>query len=213
MRELAAEASGEVRPRQLYDRDFLAWTQEQAEAMRRRDVGAIDWGNVIEEVETLGRSERHAWTSYCTNVISHLLRIEHYRSPESFHHWHGEIVDWRVEMCNKLEENPSMRGELPALLGNAWRRGREKAVNAMARYDAPADVAEQNRRARGWRARLPADCPYGLEDIAGYDPYVKKARPRVDAWPAPVAKALNEALGTDYPVRGRAPDRGGGRSR
>lgn len=149
LRELAAEAAAETPSRQLYDRGFLAWTQEQAEALRRRDVDGIDWDNVIEEVETLGRSEEQAWTSYRTNVVPHLLRIEHYRSPESLHHGHGEVVDWRVEMCNKLEENPRMRHELPVFLGKAWKRGREKAVIAMARYDAPADVAAQNRRAKG----------------------------------------------------------------
>ena len=45
--------------------------------MRRRDLGAIDWDNVIEEVETLGRGEKSFWTSPCANVFSHLLKIEH----------------------------------------------------------------------------------------------------------------------------------------
>ena len=66
----------------------------------------------------------------------------------------------------------------------------------------PRPVEKVHVRACG--RRLPADCPYALEDIAGYDRHDKDARPQGDAWPAPVAGALNEGLGTDYPVRHRA---------
>lgn len=211
--ELAAEAAGETRNRGLYDRDFLAWTQEQAEALRRRDVDGIDWDNVIEEVETLGRSEKHAWTSYCRNVVSHLLKIEHSGSDRHLSHWRKEVEGWRVEMCDRLEDNPSMNGELAALLARAWSRGRRDAVADLVELGNPGDWATEKSLRRGWQRRLPEELPYALEDIAGYDPYVKNSRPRLDVWPAPVAKALNAALETDYPVRYRAPERGHGRSR
>lgn len=35
---------------ELYLKDFYAWALEQAAAMRRRDFGAVDWENVIEEI-------------------------------------------------------------------------------------------------------------------------------------------------------------------
>ena len=38
----------------LYDRDLNAWAKQQAEALRRRDMEAIDWENVIEELEGWG---------------------------------------------------------------------------------------------------------------------------------------------------------------
>lgn len=68
-RELASAAAGGRRERPLYDEDFWSWTQEQAGALLRRDLDAIDWENLIEEIETLGRSEQHASTSYCANVV------------------------------------------------------------------------------------------------------------------------------------------------
>ena len=87
MRELASETAGGERERRLYNRDFWAWTQEQAGALRRRDFGVIDWDNLIEEVETLGRSEKSAWTTHCKNVISHLLKIEYSPAKGSIDHW------------------------------------------------------------------------------------------------------------------------------
>ena len=42
----------------LYEADFYAWTQRQAELLRAEEFSDVDWNNLIEEIETLGRSER-----------------------------------------------------------------------------------------------------------------------------------------------------------
>jgi len=209
----AAAAGGSARNRGLYDRDFWGWTQEQAAALGRRDFEAIDWDNVIEEVETLGRAEKRAWKSHCTNVISHLLKIERAGRPGAVNHWRKEIEIWRAKMYRTLSDNPGMKGELAAMLAEAWGDGRRDAVRALAEHNSPDDAAQERRLRISWEARLPAECPYALADIAGYDPFGRKARPSIDVWPAPVARRLNEVLGTDYPVRRRAPEREEGLSR
>ena len=213
LRDLAAGVGGETRAGRLYDKDFWSWTQEQAGALRRRDVDAIDWENVIEEIETLGRSEEHAWTSHCTNVISHLLKIEYSGSERDLRHWRKEVRGWRVQMFRKLRDHAGMKHKLPEMLARAWGDGRSDAVAELVNHGAPASWADEKALRRRWQGRLPVDCPYGLEDIAGCDPYDKKAEPRGDVWPAPVARTLNEGLGADYPVRVRGVERGSGRSR
>ena len=213
LRELAAGAGGETRAQRLYRADFWSWTREQADAVRRRDADAIDWENVIEEIETLGRSEEHSWTSYCKNVISHLLKIEYSAARESVRHWRGEIEAWRDDMFGVLSGNPGMKHRIPDLLAKAWMLGRKDAVRELTRHDAPRDAAAEKSLRRNWRLRLPVECPYALEAIAGYDPYDKDAEPRDDVWPAPVARTLNEELGTDYHVRFREVEREPGQLR
>ena len=44
----------------LYDTDILLWSEQQAELLRRRAANALDWDNLVEEVEAVGRSELHA---------------------------------------------------------------------------------------------------------------------------------------------------------
>jgi hypothetical protein len=53
-----ADASG------LYDQDFFLWTQEQAAALRRaKDSNLpLDWENLAEEIECLGKSDRRELT-------------------------------------------------------------------------------------------------------------------------------------------------------
>ena len=42
-----------------YESDLYEWTKAQADALRRRASNELDWDNLAEEIETLGRSNRH----------------------------------------------------------------------------------------------------------------------------------------------------------
>ena len=43
----------------LYERDFYSWSMQQADALKSRDFNAVDWDNVIEEIEDLGKTQQH----------------------------------------------------------------------------------------------------------------------------------------------------------
>lgn len=64
----------------LYDQDLVLGSEEQGRALR--DVAQcgwnapIDWGNVAEEIESLGRSERHSIRSFITLIIEHLMKLQ-----------------------------------------------------------------------------------------------------------------------------------------
>ncbi|MEM9265613.1 MAG: DUF29 domain-containing protein [Cyanobacteria bacterium P01_F01_bin.13] len=42
----------------LYEIDFYAWTQQQAQLIRQGQWHQVDIANVIEEIESLGRQQR-----------------------------------------------------------------------------------------------------------------------------------------------------------
>ncbi len=61
----------------LYNRDTFTWAKQQADALRHRDLAAIDWDNVIEEIESVGRAERANWVVNCAPALQHMLLVEH----------------------------------------------------------------------------------------------------------------------------------------
>ena len=199
--EQAAAAVGGTRTRSLYCDDLWTWSRRQAAALRRGDWGALDLENVIEEIEDVGNRHSDAWTSYCKNVISHLLKIESSGSAENFRHWKEEIEAWRDSMFDLLADSPGMKHELSGLLAKAWKRGRRDAVRELVKHGGAVEAAVEKRLRRSWELELSQECPYTLVEIAGYEPREKHAVPQPDVWPAPVARALNERLGTNYPVR------------
>ena len=75
-----------------YAVDPYTWSKVQADALRRRDFAAIDWENVAEEIETVGRSEKRALASYCERAVEHLLKIECWGSASA-----GELAGYEVE--------------------------------------------------------------------------------------------------------------------
>ena len=87
-----------------YDEDFYAWTQEQAELLRRGGAGAngLDIEHLAEEIEDLGESELHACQSLCEHIIEHLLKLEYSGVDEPARHWRREIVEWRLQLESKL---------------------------------------------------------------------------------------------------------------
>ncbi|WP_428485214.1 DUF29 family protein [Rhodopila sp.] len=65
-----------------YDTDILRWSENQAELLRQHAAAtrpndtAIDWPNIIEEIESVGRSERSAVAGNVRTIIEHLARLQ-----------------------------------------------------------------------------------------------------------------------------------------
>ncbi len=87
----------------LYDRDYLAWTEVQAGALRARKGGenALDYDNLAEEIEDLGKSEQRACDSQVGNIIEHLLKIEFVGPAQTIPHWSKEIYGFRRELNSR----------------------------------------------------------------------------------------------------------------
>ena len=198
--QLPRPSAGET---SLYRRDGWSWARQQADALRRRDLQAIDWDNVIEEIESVGRAERGRWVSNCARVIEHMLAVEHWKSATAGNvkHWRKEIRAFRLEMAAAIRANPGLQGEYEEMLSEAWDAGRARAVDRLAEYSASEAGADDDRpHERAADAQLPDDCPYLVEHVAAYDPKRNK-QPRSDVWPPGVAVVFNSVLGTDYEIR------------
>ena len=44
----------------LYNRDFNLWIQKTVSDLKSKDLAAIDWENLIDEIEGMGKSDRRA---------------------------------------------------------------------------------------------------------------------------------------------------------
>ncbi len=110
--------------RELYDRDYYAWLEENAHAIREGGVHEIDWHNLAQELEDMGRSEKRALQSELARVMAHLLKWTYQgkRRRLSEHSWRATIDDAREKAADLLTESPSLRGELPELLPKAYRQ-------------------------------------------------------------------------------------------
>jgi hypothetical protein len=122
----------------LYDNDFLAWSKQQAEALRAamRDGSnqSLDFGNLAEEIEDLGKSVRRELQSQIRRVVRHLLKLEHSPAREPRRGWAESVVDARAEIEDLLEASPSLRTELDRDVERQTQRGIDLALRDLGRY-------------------------------------------------------------------------------
>jgi Domain of unknown function DUF29 len=82
-------------PDDLYHRDILAWSIAQAERLRRVAAGErvndIDWENVIEEIESVGRSEARSVDSLLTQALIYALKVAAWPDHAAARKWRNEI--------------------------------------------------------------------------------------------------------------------------
>jgi len=118
----------------IYEKDFLAWTEQQAVLLRRREAGHlvndldVDWANLAEEIESMGASQRSACRSRLAVLIQHLLkwRFQHERSLTS-PSWRLTIVEQRQQLQDLFEDSPSLRRFAEQVLVSAFSNGRKLA--------------------------------------------------------------------------------------
>jgi len=137
-----------------YEEDFYAWTRAQADALRRaaeaRPNADIDWANLAEEIEDVGKSVRRELESRLTVLLVHLLKWMH--CPElldrNARQWRLTIREQRRRVREELDESGS-------LVPKARERFAKIYVEAVERAAVEADVPDD---------RFPAEPAFTLDD-------------------------------------------------
>ena len=103
-------------PRTLYDEDFVAWTEQQAEALRAAAHGRthepLDWENLAEEIESLGKSDRRELRSQIYRIIRHLAKLQFSRATDPRGGWRESVRDGRRQAELVLADSPSLKPQL-----------------------------------------------------------------------------------------------------
>jgi hypothetical protein len=122
----------------LYREDFVAWSKEQAEALRSAAHGPsnqkLDWENLAEEIESLGISQLRELKSQIRRVIEHLLKLEYSSAADPRMGWIESISDARNEIEAVLEDSPSLKNEIDAAITAELKRGSRKAIAEIGKH-------------------------------------------------------------------------------
>lgn len=125
--------------KELYDRDFLAWSEQQTTALRKaaqtRSNQLFDWEHLAEEIEGLGISQKSALGSQVRRIVHHLLKLEYSRASEPRRGWEDSIADARVEIEDLLERSPSLSREVGREIVKQTNRGADRAIRDLEQRD------------------------------------------------------------------------------
>jgi hypothetical protein len=109
----------------LYDTDILEWSERQALLLRKEAAAGrsneIDWENVIEEVEDVGRSSLRACRSQLFQALLHMLKAEAWPLAREVPHWQSEARVARFNASDAFTPSMRQRIDVTDLYGKALR--------------------------------------------------------------------------------------------
>lgn len=98
----------------------MLWSAEQAHALREAARAGwnapIDWENVAEEIESLGRLDRRALVSHIATIVEHLLKLQASPSQEPARGWIDFIRAARRAIERLVKESPNLRRQIPGMI-------------------------------------------------------------------------------------------------
>ena len=133
----------------LYESDILDWSEHQAALLRRIAAGersndkSPDWPNIIEEIESVGRSQLSAVRSLLVQALLHDLKATAWPVSREVPHWRAEARGLRGDAADAL--TPSMRqriddgGAVSASAGSPARQ-HGRGASAACSIQLPADL-------------------------------------------------------------------------
>jgi uncharacterized protein DUF29 len=136
----------------LYETDILAWSEDQAARLRRvataerLNEASPDWPNIIEEIESVGRSELRATESLLVQALRHRLKIMAWPDSSEVPPWQEKAAIFEMDAASAYQ--PSMRQHLD--MARIYRK---------ARHRFPQRVDGQPPRP------LPEVCPVTLDEL------------------------------------------------
>ena len=110
----------------LYDQDFYLWIETISKQLKAGKFAEIDLANLIEEIESMGKSEKRELKSRLIVLLMHLLKWQ-YQPEKRNESWRSTIIEQRICIELLLEDSPSLQPLLIEIFADCYEKARLKA--------------------------------------------------------------------------------------
>jgi Domain of unknown function DUF29 len=110
-----------------YHTDGYGWAMAQAAILREGRLDSIDWENVAEEIESVGKQERSEYTSHMIRILAHMIKWEAQPERRGMSWWLS-IMNGRDDAERFLKANPSLKPLLDEIHEDALNYARRQAT-------------------------------------------------------------------------------------
>jgi len=134
----------------LYETDFVGWTYQQADLVKNRKFEEIDMLNLIEEIESMGRSQADKLESHLRVLMLHLLKIK-FQPEKHTLSWDLSVKKSKFQAKKTIYKNPSLKSKLDEIILDAY-------------YAATLEAAQETGLDE---ETFPIECPYTKQELLG----------------------------------------------
>jgi hypothetical protein len=112
----------------LYHRDYYHWLETTIRQLKNQAFDQVDWSNLVEELEDMGRSQKRAVYSNLKIVLLHLLKYK-YQPEKRSNSWRSSIREHRQRLRRDFQESPSLKGYLQEIFAETYQDARALAAD------------------------------------------------------------------------------------
>ncbi len=140
------------RAKNLYEEDFYLWLETTYNQIRKQEFNQVDWENLLEEIESLGKEQKHKIESYLKQLFKHLLLYQYWEEEKTYcaRGWAEEIDNFRGEL-EILVRSKTLHNYLISVFDLVYQKARRAAI-------IKSDLKN-----------LPTECPYTVEQVLDAD--------------------------------------------
>lgn len=123
----------------LYDSDFVLWSERQSELLRRLAAGepineSPDWPNIVEEIESLGKSDKREVRSRVATILLHLIKLAASPATAPREGWEDTLFEQRGRLRAVLKDSPSLRSIVSNVIAEELPDARQRALRSLAAH-------------------------------------------------------------------------------
>jgi hypothetical protein len=143
--------------KQLYDKDYPLWVDINLQLLKDKAYELVDWDNLFEEIEDMGRSDLKACISYLAVILEHLYKLDNFKDiaggETAGKSWIRSIINSRLDIDAMFKIYPSLKYKLPKEVDKAWIEARKELIKWLYKNEKnPNDF------------NIPEECPYTYEE-------------------------------------------------
>ncbi len=131
-----------------HTKDFFKWTRDQVSLLKNQEFAKLDISNLIEEIESLGNSERNAIESYLIVLFVHMLKSQ-CQPAMNCKSWENSIENAKFRIKRLVQKNPSLKKCVADYIADAY---------FSARLQASSETGLDKKA-------FPDECPWNLSDL------------------------------------------------
>jgi len=114
----------QISTKTLYEQDFNLWLEETVNLLKTRQLSLIDYENLIEEIESMGKRDKKALESNLEQILMHLLKWQYQKNKRS-NSWRYSIIEHRNRLKKDFRDSPSLKPYFDNVLEDCYQTARE----------------------------------------------------------------------------------------
>ncbi len=111
----------------LYEQDFDLWLQTNINLLKEGKFTELDLENLLEELESMGRSDKNALKSNLRVLLMHLLKYK-YQPKKRTNSWNYTIIEHRIRLEDTFKTSPSLYRFFEEIFNESYQNARKLAA-------------------------------------------------------------------------------------